>query len=135
MSSLDSLTQKFYKLDNLLGQVVSERGGWAKINDVSVKTVYSNGYSITIGKWDKIAEYAWHFHDGYEILVCLKGSFQVTLQGDNTEKEIQVVLSEFGTLFIPPKKPHKAINLIPIAEMIGICVPPDSLYRELFEKI
>lgn len=135
MSGLDSLTSKFHKLDNLLGQCLSENNGFVNMNGILVRTVYSNGYSITISKWDKIIEYPFHYHDGYEILVCPKGSFQVTTQGNYPDKDIQVILSELGALFIPPKKPHKAINLISSAELIGVCVPPDSLYKELYNKV
>lgn len=128
---MKSLIDKFRKLEHIVGK---EHDGWINSNGILIKTIHSNGYSVTLAKWNSIVEYPWHFHDGYEILVCPKGSFIVNMECKCVDSKAQFVLNEGGTLFIPPKRPHKAINLTENAELVGICVPPEPVYQEIFNS-
>lgn len=129
---MNSLVDKFRRLEHLVGG--REQDGWIDFNGVLIKTLYSDNHSVTLAKWNKTAEYPWHFHDGYEILVCIKGSFVIDLQCKCEDSKAQFILNEGGSLFIPPKRPHKAINTTEEAELIGICVPPEPSYKELIKN-
>jgi len=131
---MDSLIDKFQNLQALIGHEVTKHDGWLEVNGTKTKTVHSNGYSISIGKWTKIQEWPWHTHEGYEILVCPKGSFVIDLQCKCKDSHARFILNEGGSIFIPAKRPHKVVNTIEEAELIAICMPPEILYKELFKK-
>jgi len=112
-----------------LGQILVKVNGRRRLeteNNISVNTVFeSEEVSVTIATCpDEGAAYPEHCHSGIvEYLICLKGSFGVTLPHNGYR-----ILKEKECAKIPANVMHSTISLEKDSDIIGICLPQETAY-------
>ena len=128
LNNLQNRQQTIKDLINL-GQVLVKNNGRRRlaINDnIDVSTVFeSEDVSLTIASFsDEGAEYPEHCHeDIIEYLICLKGSFGITLPHNGYR-----ILKDTECAKIPRSTMHSCVSLESDSELLGICLPAEMAY-------
>ena len=128
LKSLNDRQQTVSDLINL-GQVLVKVNGKRRLelkNNINTSTVFeSEKCSVTIAYCpDDGSEYPIHCHDGIiEYLICLKGSFGITLPHNGYR-----ILKEQECAKIPADVMHSSISLEQNSELMGICLPKEPAY-------
>jgi quercetin dioxygenase-like cupin family protein len=116
------LLQKLLTVSNIRLQK-----GVAEIDEqIKIKTIYSNGATITTSVYRKGGLYPDHCHDAIiEYLICIKGSFSVSLPGGHRILQIKDCAS------IPANIQHTVMALDDYSELIAICIPAEPAYKAI----
>lgn len=95
-----------------------------KNNSIDVKTIYSNGVSISIGYYpSKNSLFPIHCHKNIrEYLICLKGSFGITFGRG------YCILKYKECSSIPENEIHSVNALEDNSELLAICIPQEEGY-------
>lgn len=129
--ALNSLKDRQKTIGDLinLGQVLVKINGRRRLeteNNISIDTVFeTEEVSVTIAACPDVgAEYPIHCHTGIvEYLICLKGSFGVTLPHNGYR-----ILKERECAKIPANIMHSTISLEPNSDIMGVCLPAEPGY-------
>jgi quercetin dioxygenase-like cupin family protein len=94
--------------------------------EIKIKTIYSNGATITTSVYRKGGVYPDHCHNFIkEYLICTKGSFSVRLPGG------QRVLQVKDCASVDADVQHSVIALDDYSELIAICIPAEPAYKAI----
>lgn len=127
MKPVSTLTEQLQQIYELLGPTPGPEGWFDMGNGTSIKTLFSNGYSVAVGRWHRAdAVYPQHTHVGVETLVAIKGRFLIQIEGMEVYELVAPEVTQ-----VPAGRAHTIIALCVPAEMVGICVPADNLYRQM----
>ena len=113
-----------------LGQILVKTNGCKRLaleNDISIDTIYdTKDVSISIASCPTSGDtYPEHCHVGIvEYLICLKGSFGVTLSHNGYR-----IVKEQECAKIPANILHSVISLEPNSDLMGICLPAEPAYK------
>jgi len=112
------------------GDMIIEGGRLKQNGNIELETIYDIDSTVSIGKFLKQGNIMKsHVHDNIvEYLICIKGSFGITLPYGYRILKIKDCAS------IPEGCLHSTTALEDISMIIAICVPAEKSYKESMKK-
>lgn len=119
--------QKLDTIKDLLdrGEMKIEQRLLKQNGNIEIQTLYAKEATISIGVWNKQGSIMKsHIHENIvEYLVCMKGSFGVTLPYGYR------ILKTKDCASIPENCLHSVVALEDNSKMVAVCVPAEKSYQ------